>query len=90
MKLIDGWRQAWRLWSVRLSALGAILTGWAALAPDALLQLWQLLPDELHALVPERVAGVIPTLLFVAAIVARLIPQPKAAAALEASNEQQQ
>ena len=36
MKLIDGWRHAWRLWSVRLSAFGALLMTWAALTPDAL------------------------------------------------------
>ena len=89
MKLINGWRQAWRLWSVRLSALGAILTGWSLLAPEALLQAWQVLPDDLRTMVPERIAGVIPTLLFAATIVARLIPQPKAAAIVEASDDTQ-
>jgi lysozyme family protein len=75
MKLIDNWRHAWRLWSVRLSAFGALLTALAAAAPDTLLQIWNGLPDDVRGVVPESVAHVIPTLLFVATIVARLIPQ---------------
>jgi hypothetical protein len=86
MELINGWRQAWRLWSVRLSALGALLTGWALLAPDAMLQAWQALPNDLRAMVPTKIADAIPTILFVATIVARLIPQPKAVAAVETSS----
>jgi hypothetical protein len=83
MKLIDGWRQAWRLWSVRLSALGAIIMGWVALTPDALLQAWNALPDDVQAMVPEHVGKLIPFALFVAALIARLVPQPKAAAKVQ-------
>ncbi len=79
MKLIENWRHAWRLWSVRLSALGALLTTFAAAAPDTLLQIWNGLPDDVRAVFPETFVRVIPTLLFVATIVARLIPQKAAA-----------
>jgi hypothetical protein len=70
--------RAWPLWSVRMSAIGAILTGLAAAAPDTLLQIWNALPDEIRNLVPASIAHVIPTLLFVATIVVRLIPQTPA------------
>ena len=75
MKLIDGWRQSWRLWSVRLSALGAFLTGLALAAPDTLMQAWAAMPADVQALLPESLARVVPTLLFVGTLVARLIPQ---------------
>lgn len=75
MKLIDNWRHAWRLWSVRMSAFGALLTALAAAAPDTLLQIWNGLPDDVRSVFPETISRVIPTLLFVATIVARLIPQ---------------
>ncbi len=71
----DLWLRAWPLWSVRMSALGAILTAFAAAAPDTLLQIWNGLPDDIRAVVPESVAHLIPTLLFVSTIVVRLIPQ---------------
>lgn len=71
--------RAWPLWSVRMSAIGAILTGLAAAAPDTLLQIWNSLPDEIRSLFPASISHVIPTLLFVATIVVRLIPQTPAA-----------
>ena len=74
----DLWLRAWPLWSVRMSALGAILTAFAAAAPDTLLQIWNGLPDEIRAVFPDSVARVIPTLLFVATAVVRLIPQKPA------------
>lgn len=70
--------RAWPLWSVRMSAIGAILTGLAAAAPDTLLQVWNALPDDVRALVPTSVANIIPTLLFVATIAVRLMDQKPA------------
>jgi len=83
MKLIDGWRQAWRLWSVRLSAIGVMLMGWAALTPDALLQAWNALPADVQAMVPENIGKAIPFLLFLGTLIARYVSQPKAAAKIE-------
>ena len=83
MRLIDGWRHSWRLWSVRLSAFGALLMTWAALTPDALLQAWLALPPDVRGLLPEQVLKGVPVVLFVATLLARLIPQPKAAAKIE-------
>lgn len=75
----DLWLRAWPLWSVRMSALGAILTGLAAATPDTLLQIWNALPAEVLALVPASIGRIVPTLLFMATIAVRLIPQKSAA-----------
>lgn len=72
------WLRAWPLWSVRMSALGALLTGFAAAAPDTLLQIWNALPDDVRSAFPESVAHFVPTLLFVATIVVRLMTQTPA------------
>ena len=87
MKLPDAWRRvralwarAWPLWSVRVSAFGAILTGIALGAPDALTHAWASMPAEVRATVPDSWARAIPTILFVATIVVRLIPQRKGVA----------
>lgn len=86
MKILDAlrrarslWLQAWPLWSVRVSAFGALITALAAAAPDTLLQVWNNLPDEVRSLLPAGLAHIVPTLLFAATIVARLIPQKPAA-----------
>jgi hypothetical protein len=72
------WLRAWPLWSVRMSALGALLTAFAAAAPDTLLQIWNALPDEIRSVFPETVAHFIPTSLFIATIVVRLMTQAPA------------
>lgn len=86
MKLLDAlrrvrslWLHAWPLWSVRMSAFGALITAFAAAAPDTLLQVWNNLPDEIRSALPESLGRLLPTLLFAATIVVRLIPQKPAA-----------
>jgi hypothetical protein len=75
----DLWSRAWPLWSVRLSAIGAILTVIAAAAPDMLLQIWNALPAEILALVPASIGRFVSPALFALTLAARLIPQKPAA-----------
>ena len=75
MTLIPDWRDAWRLWSARLSALGTLLYGAALAWPDGALMLWNMMPAEVRAFVPEPIGTVVAFLLFAAVLVARLIPQ---------------
>lgn len=75
----DLWSRAWSLWSVRVSALGALLTALAVATPDTLLQIWQGLPDNVRALLPESLGRLIPTILFILTAVVRMIPQKPAA-----------
>lgn len=75
MKMIPNWRQAWRWWSVRVSAIGALLSAAALAAPDALLSAWHVLPlDRL----PPRVVFALQLLMLLLVIATRLIAQPKA------------
>jgi hypothetical protein len=78
MKLITGWRQSWRLWSVRLSALGSLLMLVALAAPDMLLATWNTLPPETRELIPDDIAQAVAAVLFAATIVARLVQQRSA------------
>lgn len=76
MKLIDDWRDAWRLWSVRLVAVGALLQALAMASPDTLLVAWNALPSDLRIVLPEGAEGYISLGLYLAAIVARVLKQP--------------
>ncbi|HEX8384170.1 MAG TPA: hypothetical protein VF592_12435, partial [Sphingomonas sp.] len=73
--MIANWRQSWRLWSVRVSALGAVLATTAAAAPDALISAWQSLPEEIRYVVPEHVGRWITPVLFAASLAARILKQ---------------
>lgn len=75
----DLWARAWPLWSVRVSALGAIITAFAAATPATALQIWNTLPADIRALLPDSIASLISAALFVLTIVVRMIPQTPAA-----------
>ncbi len=73
MKLINNWRQSWRWWSVRVSALGAIVFAFLLAAPDQVLAIWSALPPEVQALVPN--AKEVGLFLTIAVAIARIVRQ---------------
>ncbi|MGW8141856.1 DUF7940 domain-containing protein [Sphingomonas zeae] len=73
MRLIPNWRQSWRWWSVRVSAFGAMIFTFLLAAPDQALAIWQALPADIQALIPN--AKEIGLALTVAAIAARVLRQ---------------
>lgn len=79
MKLIDDWKQAWKLWSVQLGTVGVALQTAFLTWGELPLTMWNMLPDALQSLVPERFAFLLPVVFFAAGGIARLIKQPKLA-----------
>jgi hypothetical protein len=77
MKIID-WRQVRRWWSVRVSALGALLFALLTAFPDQALALWMNLPAEIRERLPHNVEHAITACLFTAVLIVRLIPQEQA------------
>ena len=65
----------WRWWSLRLMALAAFVQAVSLSSPDALLVAWQNLPPDLRAMLPARIADLIPLALTLAAIIARHVKQ---------------
>lgn len=72
--LIQNWRTAHRLWSVRLAALGSLLMTGLLAFPGV----WAGLPSEVRAVLPARLQAVVSMLIFVATLVARVVQQPAA------------
>lgn len=75
MKLITDWRQSWRLWSVRLSAIGATIFAFLLAAPDQVQEIWNALPPEIQALVPNRTT--LALFITAAVTIARVLRQNK-------------
>lgn len=64
MQLIENWKSAWKMWSVRILAVLAIVsTSWAAV------------PDSVKALIPDQYLGYVVGLVSVCAAIARIIKQ---------------
>lgn len=77
MTSLEKWRALSRAWSVRIAAIGAALyAAVLALDPVQLQDVWQSLPPELRAMLPEHVQTWIGLILMAAVIVARGVPQP--------------
>lgn len=88
-ELIPDWKKAWRFWSMRLAALGTAITSLLILWPDAALQAWNLLPQDLKSVLPERMVPIIGVGIFILSMVARVINQPKLNTPPFTSNDQQ-
>ena len=72
-RVVDDWRDAWKWASVRLAALGGILTAILAAAPGFAKELWDQLPQDLRSTAPAWV----PVLVFAIPIAVRLYKQGK-------------
>ena len=76
MKLIDNWKQAWKLKSVQV---GAISTFFYALIlfSEQFVQVWNIIPQDLKNKIPENIAEWVGCFVGVAMVLARLKKQPE-------------
>lgn len=64
MKFIDNLPQLWKMWSVRILAVLAVIAG-----------VWDQVPDDVKALIPAPYLGYIVAFVSVCGIIARAIKQ---------------
>ena len=76
MKLIDNWKQAWKLKSVQVGALSAFFYA-LILFSEQFLNIWVLIPQELKNKIPENIAEWVGMLVGVTMVLARLKKQPE-------------
>ncbi len=76
MKLIDNWKQAWKLKSVQV---GAISTFFYALIlfSEQFVQVWNIIPQDLKAYIPAQWQEYVGCFVGVAMVLARLKKQPE-------------
>ena len=79
MKLIDNWKQFWKMWSVRLSALGASITGMFLYFPEWTLYLFNAMPKEVRDLLPDNLALFLAMIVFIGTAISRIVKQEKLA-----------
>lgn len=77
MKLIEGWQKFYKLWSIRLGALGATIVSILVAFPDVALNAWALMPADLKAFIPPNYMPLIGVAIFVMSMVVKFIPQNK-------------
>lgn len=77
MQLIDNARQWWRLWSIRLNAIGIAILGWVQFDPVGALTVWNMLPPAVRDVLPANFLTVAGLALFVLSMLSRVVAQPK-------------
>ena len=76
MKLIDNWKQAWKLKSVQVGAASAFFYALILLS-EQFLSVWNVIPQELKNKIPENIAEWLGMFVGVAMVLARLKKQPE-------------
>ena len=76
MKLIDNWKQAWKLKSVQVGAISAFFYA-LILFSEQFLNVWAVIPQELKSKIPENIAEWLGMFVGVAMVLARLKKQPE-------------
>ena len=77
IKLIDDVRGSLRLLSIHVAAAWATIIGVLIADPSLAIRAWQALPDEIRAVLPPWVRGLLGALTIVSSIwAARVIKQP--------------
>ena len=76
MKLIDNWKQAWKLKSVQVGEISAFFYA-LILFSEQFLNVWAVIPQELKNKIPENVAEWVGIFVGVAMVLARLKKQPE-------------
>ncbi len=76
MKLIDDWKQAWKLKSVQVGAASVFFHA-LILFSQQFVGVWNLIPQELKNKIPESIGEWVGMFVGVAMVLARLKKQPE-------------
>lgn len=76
MKLIDNWKQSYKLKSVQVGALSAFFYA-LILFSEQFLNVWFVIPQELKNAIPEQWKEIVGCFVGIAMILARLKKQPE-------------
>jgi hypothetical protein len=77
MTFIENARHWWRLWSLRLNALGLAILGYVQFDPIGALAVWNMLPFEVRRVLPPNFLTIVGMVLFGLSMLARLVRQPR-------------
>ena len=86
LKLIDNWKKALKMWSVRLSTMGASIMGMFLYFPEWSLWLYNMMPTEIREMIPDRAALYLAMFVFISTALARIVKQEKLTKPSDADN----
>jgi hypothetical protein len=77
MRLVDNWKAFWRMWSIRLNAIGLAILAWVQIDPVSVMMVWNMMPIDVRRALPENFMTIAGLSLFSLSMMARLVRQEK-------------
>jgi hypothetical protein len=77
LKLIPDWPKFYKLWSVRLTFAGSIITSVLIAFPEAAISVWLTLPSDIRDALPPQFVPFLGVAIVLSSIFARVVQQPK-------------
>jgi len=75
--LIPDIKLVWRMWSVRLNAIGLAILAWVQIDPVSVLAVWNMMPYDVRHALPSNTISIIGMIVFGLSMLARVVRQPK-------------
>lgn len=75
IEFVSSSRLLFKSWSVWLGSVGATLSALIQAFPDATLSAWKILPDDIKALIPENIFGILAAFMIAMAVISQFIRQ---------------
>lgn len=78
MKLVDNWKDCWKMWTIRFNTFIGLLILVLAQFPDIFLSLWALIPEDIKQNITSiEGASTAFVIILIISSIARLIKQEK-------------
>lgn len=77
LKLIDNAALVRKKWSFILNSIGTVIFGILLTVPDAVITIWNSLPDEVKQMVPPKYVYFVPLVIYVLGLVSQYVKQQK-------------
>ncbi len=77
IQLVEDWKLEVKKWSSWLVLIGVILEGTFEVAPDVLVHVWVMMPDDMKAMLPVPVARCFPIALIALSLPVKIIKQTR-------------
>lgn len=74
---IDNCKHWWKLWSLRLNAIGLAILGFVQIDPVSALAVWNMMPPAVRGVLPPNFITWVGMAFFALSMLARLVVQPK-------------
>lgn len=74
-KLVSDAGRWWRWWSLRFNALGLVILSWVQFDPVGALNVWNMMPTPVRAVLPQNFVMIVGMLMFGLSMLSRVVKQ---------------